>query len=53
MDFAISEMMMFLLFIILPLAVLVFLIIFIRNWMLKQTKLKEEQNSLLRKIANK
>ena len=52
MDLALSEIAMLLLFTVLPLAVIVFVIIYIRNWMAKQTKLKEEQNRLLEKIAN-
>ncbi|WP_157687568.1 hypothetical protein [Pedobacter psychrophilus] len=53
MDFVFSELTMILLFTVIPLAVLVIVIVYIRNWMVKQTKLKEEQNRLLNKIADK
>jgi hypothetical protein len=52
MNLVLSEIAMLLLFTVLPLTIIVFVIIYIRNWMVKQTKLKEEQNRLLQKIAN-
>jgi hypothetical protein len=52
MDLVLSELMMLLLFIILPITVVITIIILIRNWMVNQTKLKEEQNSLLKQIID-
>jgi hypothetical protein len=52
MDLVLSELMMLLLFIILPITVVITIIILIRNWMVNQTKLKEEQNSLFEQIID-
>ena len=53
MNLVLSEIAMLLLFTVLPFSLLIFVIVYIRNWMVKQTKLKQEQNRLLQEIVDK